>query len=391
MEDGVRSLRAYVLGGYEAGLAVVRSLGAAGVPVISVWTSKAETARRSRHVSLSVRAPHPWQEPDEYVELLLDLSLRVGPGLLLPTTDEAVSTVARTKDRLQARHLVACPQWPVVQRFLDKQATYELAERLAVPLPKTLLPASEEELKRMIPELPFPCIVKPRLSHLYRDAFGVKMTKVSDRAELLSAWRRSRRVGIGTVIQEFIPGPETAGVNYNGYMVDGKPRVEVTARKVRMSPPELGYPTVVVSSDVQGVLEPARRLLRGMELNGFANVEFKYDARDDMYKLMEVNGRPNMSGMLSVRCGVDFPLMTYRHLCFGQLPESNGSYERGVYWINEPADLSEGASRLRVGSCSARGFVEPYVRPHVLAMFSLDDPAPFAVRALAKLRSSLTR
>jgi D-aspartate ligase len=389
MDDRGRA-PAFVLGGYQAGLAVVRSLGAAGIPVVSVWNSKSEMARHSRYVDLRVRAPHPWQNSGEYVELLLDLSRRVDPGLLLPTTDEAVGAVARGKDQLEARHVVACPGWPVAERFLDKRATYELATRLAVPFPETILPSSEEELERMTSEFPFPCIVKPRFSHVYRDAFGVKMTKVSDRVELLSAWRRSQRAGIGTMIQEFIPGPETAGVNYNGYLVDGEPRVEVTARKVRMSPPDLGYPTVVVSSDVPDVLEPARRLLRGMELNGFANVEFKHDARDDTYKLMEVNGRPNMSGLLSVRCGVDFPLMTYRHLCFDQPPGSNRSYERGVYWIDEPADLSAGASRLRVGDWSARGFLEPYLRPHVLAAFSLHDPAPFAVRALAKLRSSLT-
>lgn len=109
-------------------------------------------------------------------------------------------------------------------------------------------------------------MLKPRLSHLYRDTFGVKMTKARNPEQLISAWRRSEQAGIGALVQEFIPGPESGGVNYNAYLVDGEPLLEFTARKVRLWPRDIGYPKVVVSMHVPEVLASGRRLLEGMGL-----------------------------------------------------------------------------------------------------------------------------
>jgi predicted ATP-grasp superfamily ATP-dependent carboligase len=344
-------------------------------------------------VKWSVRAPHPGYEPSKYVDLLLDLGRGTGSGLLVPTTDETVTAVACAKEVLESRYAVACAPWAVAERFLDKHLTYELADRLGIAMPGTVLPRSAAELERLAVELPYPSLLKPRSSYQYREMFGAKMTVVHDPAELISQWERAERGGVGTLVQEFIPGGESEGVNYNAYLVDGEPVVEVTARKVRLSPPNIGYPTVVVSAHVPQVITPGRRLLKGLGLSGFANVEFKRDARDGSFCLMEVNGRPNMSGLLSMRCGADFPLMTYRHLVFGELP-SHGSaeqYDEGVYWISEALDLGAAASRIRGGRSPFRRLVEPYVRPHVFAEMSLTDPAPFGFRVLTKLHSALVR
>jgi hypothetical protein len=40
---------------------------------------------------------------------------------------------------------------------------------------------------------------------------------------------------------------------------------------------------------------------------------------------MEVNGRPNLPGALSVRCGIDLPLMTYHHLVAGRSDGRRGT------------------------------------------------------------------
>ncbi len=375
---------AYVLGGFEAGLAVVRSLGAAGVPVVLVWHSETEHARHSRYVERSVRAPDPGQEPDRYRDRLLDLIRPSGHGLVLPTTDETVTLAARARGELEPQATVACPHWIVAELFLDKHLTYDLADRLGVAAPETTLPLGAKHVEELATTVSYPCLVKPRSSYEYTRAFGVKMKKAWTPTELLSAWREAEEAGIGTLIQEFIPGPETAGVNYNGYYVDGQPVVETTARKVRLWPEDIGFPTVVVGRTAPEVLEPSRRLLGGMGIDGFANVEFKCDSRTGEPILMEVNGRPNMSGMLSIRCGVDFPLITYRHLCSGDRPNSPPAPREGVFWINEPSDLAGSVSRIRAGKMSARQYLGPYLRPHVFAWLSWSDPGPFTQAARAR-------
>jgi D-aspartate ligase len=355
------------------------------VPVVSLWHSEAEHARHSRYLKQSVQAPDPGREPHRYLDCLLELVDPTGHGLVLPTTDETVTLVAKAKATLERHAAVACPPWPVAELFLDKHLTYELADRLGVAAPRTTLPRGAEHLQELATSLSYPCLVKPRSSYQYTRAFGVKMKKAETPAQLLSAWREAEEAGIGTLIQEFIPGPETAGVNYNGYFVDGQPLVETTARKVRLWPSDIGYPTVVVSRPAPDVLEPSRRLLQGMGIDGFANIEFKRHSRSGEPILMEVNGRPNMSGLLSTRCGVDFPLITYRHLLAGDHPNSRPAPPEAVYWINEASDVAGSISRLRAGELSPRDYARPYLRPHVFAWLSGSDPAPFLKAGFASL------
>jgi predicted ATP-grasp superfamily ATP-dependent carboligase len=378
-----------VLGGYEAGLAVIRSLGRAGVPVTSVVAAEREHACRSGYVIAARTAPDPAEDPDGLVAAVADLA----PGVVIPTTDESLEAVAAHRDRLAARHLVACPPQDVARVFLDKRRTGDAAERAGVVAPRTATPASPDELAALIPQLQLPCLVKPRESYRYSRAFGVKMHRVDTADALREAWLRAHELDIGVVVQELIPGPETGGINYNTYVVDGEPVVEFTSRKLRLAPRNFGFPSAVVSGRVPEVVAPGRRIVREMGIEGFANVEFKRDARDGAYKLMEVNGRPNMSGALAVACGVDFPLLTYRHLVEGRVDPATfrPDWAHDVAWINDATDPRGVVARWRAGEATLREGAAPYARRRVFASFALRDPGPFVDRVRARNRHRVQR
>lgn len=365
---------AYVLGGGAAGLAVVRSLGRAGVPVVTVLTDDRDFAARSRYAT-SLRAP----DPADAARAFADLLARQPRGVLVPATDASLEAVTEHRDALAARHVVACPPADVAELFLDKLRTSEVAERAGVAAPRTADPATADELDAVAGELTYPCLVKPRESFRYSRAFGVKMHRVDDAAQLRTAWRRAADHGIGTVVQELIPGPEVGGVNYNVYVVDGEPVVEMTSHKVRLAPRDFGFPTVVRSAPLPEIVGPGRRIVAAMGIEGFANVEFKRDSRDGSFKLMEVNGRPNMSGALAVRCGVDFPLLAYRHLVHGVVPTAQ-PWQHHVYWVDEVADARSAVRRWRGGELSLRDALTPYVGRHVFVSFARHDPAPLLGR-----------
>jgi D-aspartate ligase len=363
-----------VLGGNAAGLAVVRSLGRAGVPVVAVLTGGRDFTERSRYAT-TLRAPDPADAAGAYFDLLR----RQPPGVLVPASDASLEAVIQHFGLAAERHLVACPPPEVARLFLDKLLTSEVAERAGVSAPRTAMPDTVEELDALAGQLVYPCLVKPRQSYRYTRAFGVKMHRVDDAAQLRTAWRRAADLRIGTVVQELIPGPEVGGVNYNVYVVDGAPVVELTSRKVWLTPRDFGFPTAVVSAPVPEVVEPGRRIVAAMGIEGFANVEFKRDIRDGSYKLMEVNGRPNMSGALAVRCGVDFPLLAYRHLVDGVVPTSR-QWQRHVYWVDELPDLRSVLGRWRRRELSLRDGLTPYVGRHVFVSFATHDPGPFLAR-----------
>jgi D-aspartate ligase len=379
-----------VLGGYAQGLAVVRALGRRGIPVFCVYSSKNEAARRSKYARSSYRSPDPVLDEADFIEYLLSLAALHPGAVVIPTTDETLTAVARAKSQLAERFLVACMDYQRLESVLDKRRTYEVAERNGIPAPKTFTPTSFDELRECGRVLKFPCVVKPTSTYPHFATFGRKMTKVNDASELALAWRAVAAAGIDAVVQEFIPGSETAGVNYNAYVDDGEPVAECTAQKIRLSPPEMGFPTVVVSKPLPEVVELGRQVLRAFDVQGFSCTEFKLDARDNQFKLMEVNARPNISGILSVECRLDFPYLTYTHLSCGTY-SVNGDWEPGIYWINTLTDFRQAVHRP---PRALREFMKPYRSDHVNAVLDWSDPAPFAadcVRAARMIFSGVRR
>lgn len=53
---------AFVLGGYPAGFAVIRSLGARGIPVFGVYCADREFARHSKYLEKTYCSPRPERE-----------------------------------------------------------------------------------------------------------------------------------------------------------------------------------------------------------------------------------------------------------------------------------------------------------------------------------------
>lgn len=372
------------------GLAVTRGLGEMGVRVVVLHWTDHDVARLSRHAAESIKVPHPEHDGTAFVETLLSLGDRLHGAVLVPTADEAVRDLARNKRELERHFIVACPDADVVERFIDKRHTYELAAERGIPIPRTLIPEGPDDLIAFDEQVTYPCLVKPRESHRYVWHFKAKLAVVTTLAEMRSAYEAATLAGVDVVIQELIPGPDTHGVNYNAYRWDGDVLAECTARKVRLAPPRFGVPRVVVAADVPAVVAPGRAILDGLGLQGFACTEFKYDARDRTFKLLEVNGRHNLSALLSIRCGLNFPWISYRHLTTGERPAAVDA-RTGLYWIDETEDLPRSATRAGRDGRPLREMLRPWARDHVFAVYDRSDPAPLVTGALTRVAQRLGR
>jgi predicted ATP-grasp superfamily ATP-dependent carboligase len=117
-------------------------------------------------------------------------------------------------------------------------------------------------------------------------------------------------------------------------------------------------------------------------------MEFKKDARDGIYKLMEVNPRHNRSTLLAVRCGINFPLMEYMHLAHDLL-ESPKTYRQGVYWIDCARDLVASRRYRRAGKFSLTSYIKPYVKSHTFATLSMTDLRPCLKRCIDILKMAV--
>jgi predicted ATP-grasp superfamily ATP-dependent carboligase len=375
---------AIIISGHTPALAVIRGLGCAGVPVVVLSYYKGDMGHVSRYVREVVRIP-PLDAEDRVLEALAHQARRRPGALVIAASDPAIPFVARHRHDLEGMGLVvASASEKAALTFLNKSATHALAADHGIPVPRTVTVAAVDDLGRYADAAAFPAVLKPSLGYRYQRAFGRKWTRVDNLDHAVREYRRAAEAGFEVSIQELIGGDELCGANYNSYVVDGVARVELTARKIRNAPPEWGSPSVVVSEDVPEVVDAGRRILQAAEFEGFSCIEFKRDPRDGTYKLIEVNGRHNLSGMLALRCGVNFPWLQYRHLVHGELPEQP-PHARGVYWVDVTRDLRHLADYLGRPDYSVRRFLRPYLSSHVFAVASPSDPLPAAVRALHTL------
>jgi len=370
-----------VLSTHNTGLGLIRSIGEAGLPVVAVYYDKNDMGYVSKYVVERVFTAHPEESEKQFIDTLVDLADRYGEGLLVPADDATLVTVSKNKDLLKQHYTVACTEWDTAQRFIDKKYTYELASSVGVPIPKTIVPKNINEAREYAESVDYPCLVKPCQSHLYHQLFRRKMRKVNNPEELISAYREASSAGLEVMLHEYIPGEDTEGVNYNSYCWDNQVLVEFTASKVRLSPPDSGVPAVVESKHIPEVAEYGRRVLKAMGYYGYSCTEFKRDTRDGVYKLMEVNGRHNRSLRLSVKCGINFPLIEYNHLVRGQLPKT-ADFRDGVFWIDVGGDLYCSFQYKRKRKLSLIDYLRPYVKPHIFAVLDLRDPMPIMKRLL---------
>jgi predicted ATP-grasp superfamily ATP-dependent carboligase len=373
-------------------LAVVRALGRAGVPVVVLNYDARDMAQASRFAVGAIRVPHPLEDEGAFIDALMEQGRRLEGAILVPASDESVVAASRHKAVLQERYLVACPEWEITERFIDKTKTYALARSHGVPAPRTVVPLGTDDLADGAAEIGLPLLLKPAEGHLFYARFKRKMFRVETLAELRRSYLVARDAGLTVAMQEIIPGPDSSVVNYNAYTWDGRALVEFTARQLRKAPPALGSPRVAVSEHIPEVVEPGRRILSAMGFYGFACTEFKLDARDGTYKLLEVNGRHNLSGMLALRCGIDFPLIQYRHLVEGVLP-TGGAFRGGVYWTDVFRDVGYSLAYLRREGFAPSEYLAPYARRHCDAILDVRDMGPFwtRLRYLARNARSTAR
>ena len=342
---------------------MIRGLSEGHVPVYLFRFRDDDMAQASRHVVRSFRTRDPMVDEGDFVEDVLKRGNRFHGALLVPSSDETLEAVSRNRTELEQHYVVGCPAPETARVCLDKALTARLADEADIPAPRTFVPQTLDEAIAASRSLGLPLLVKPAQSHRYYRTFGRKMARVRDRAELELRYGEAKAAGLEVMLQEVIPGRDHEVVNYNAYCQDGEVLVEFTARQLRKAPPRLGSPRVLVSEWIPEVVAPGRAVLAALSYSGFANVEMKRDLRDGRYKLLEINARHNMSGLLAVRCGVNFPLIEYRHRISGELPRPLRQRE-GTYWYDNLKDVVYSVRNVRQEGLSLSAYLAPYREPH---------------------------
>jgi D-aspartate ligase len=352
--------------GWVNGLAAIRSLGRAGVPVLAVDHRPSALGFRSRYAR-PVLSPDP-QDEDAFVSFLAGLELEA-PAPVFATHDEPLNAIARGAEQLGGRFLYPFPPWEVLARIQTKRGQLEAARAAGIPVPRTSYPASAAEARAAADELGYPVLVKPSSTEGFKRRFGRQAFRCETGAEVETAFADAEPYE--PMVQELIPGADGELYTLGSYLAaDGEPLGLFCGRKLRQTPPGVGTCRVGEAIWVQEVVDQGLKLLRALEFTGLSQVEFKRDRRDGSFKLMEVNPRLWQWHGLASACGVDLPRIAYEDLT-GRRPEPVSMNGRRRRW----------AITLLPGESPA-----PQRPPYVDAVFAHDDLKPSLVQLARLLR-----
>jgi predicted ATP-grasp superfamily ATP-dependent carboligase len=384
-------MRVFVTDGRQRpALAIVRSLGRRGVPVLVGAETEASLASASRYCERHVTYPSPEQDHSAFDRFVLAFARRGEADVILPVTDIAMAAITANQDALRHHCALACPPYAAFDVVTDKSTLVERAREVGVPVPQTRYVDGLSDLPS-VPDLTNgPAVVKPIRSRVRTGAgwTGTAVHYVQSGAELRRLYEQTEYLQrCPSLIQQRIVGPGRAIFVLFDH---GRLLTDFAHQRVREKPPSGGASVVSESVAVDPRLRDyAVRLLGPLGWHGVAMLEFKQDARTGELYLIEVNGRFWGSLQLAIAAGVDFPYLTYQ-LAIGERPSVPESYAIGVKcrWLLGDLDhllirLAKSARHLNLADTAPTRFrtaldflkfVEPQLYYDVI---SAEDPAPF--------------
>jgi predicted ATP-grasp superfamily ATP-dependent carboligase len=130
--------------------------------------------------------------------------------------------------------------------------------------------------------------------------------------------------------------------------------------------------------------------MQTFDYQGFVGIEFKFDARDGTYRLMEINPRTVSGNQLCVEAGVDFPGIGYQYLTGCDLGiDPARPFRRGVRYVHEAWDLRACLALRKTGQLGLGAWVRSLREADVRALWASDDPRPLLAAMYLPLRAAL--
>jgi predicted ATP-grasp superfamily ATP-dependent carboligase len=322
-------------------VAIVRSLGRRGVPLVVASAQQRFAARYSRYVERWVRLSSD-DGPDPLLKAISDHRV----GSLIAAGLPGNELLCRYSELLRPHVRAPFNDLTEFERLADKNQTAALADDLDVRRPLARQLRGPEDVSEIALSLKFPVVFKSPLGQgtvrYANDTAALRRLVerfTSDHSDLCAR-------GVYPLVQEYIDG---VGHGFYGLADHGRLLAHFMHRRLHEVPPSGGPSAMAMSWRDPDLLEFGSRFFTATSWHGVAMVEFKRSRRDGELYLIEVNPKFWGSLDLSIHAGVDFPWLLYNLLAAEHLPITAGAYRDGVIFRSLTMDLaySVAARRLR--------------------------------------------
>ena len=305
---------------YSGTLAAVRSLGRAGVKVVTVDPSIISAGRYSRYTSQHLRCP-AFGESSAWAEWLLKRA-HVGPRRAIYATSDAVSfALARYRDELSADFELYQPGLDTIMSILDKGCLMQNAQALGIETPSTWFPENGTEAAKIAKEAGGTVIIKPRSQLAQRTKTKGSVVKSDSLQSVFDSYVRDLSTNsefakqcpttMTPIIQQFHPQAIENVYSLSGFREKaGGGMIMRAARKIAQQPRCTGIGLCFEPTVVDPLLaDQARRLCERVGYFGIFELEFILAEGKAM--LIDFNGRFYHQIAFDIARGMELPALAY--------------------------------------------------------------------------------
>lgn len=217
--------------------------------------------------------------------------------LVVPMSDFTASLLAENKREFSKYANIAVNDWNIFIKAFDKLKTMSICMEENIPCPQTIVNIDKLESFK---EIKFPVVLKPRSSWGSIGFNVIKNEKDLEKILLLFKNDKSRYL-----IQEYIP---QTSKQYNAHMfIDSNSKIKsaIVAEKNRWFPIDGGASTLSVTVERPDIINICSDLLKAMGWKGYCDIDLILDPKDNVPKVIEINGRISANVKICFQSGVN--------------------------------------------------------------------------------------
>ena len=180
------------------------------------------------------------------------------------------------------------------------------------------------------------------------------------------------------MVQELIEGGGETQFSYAALWHAGAPVMDMTARRTRQYPIEFSYTSTFVEVWPNAAVRQASvKLLGASNFEGLVEIEYKFDARERVYKILDVNPRPWSWIALCDAAGLNFA-QAMQNIASGK-PVRPAVAKTDVAWVHTTRDVAAALHLIARDQLDIDVYLASLKRRLVFSTFALDDPMPAIV------------
>ena len=368
------------------GINLVRTLGLAGIDAVVATPDPDEPALRSRYCTARWLLP-PLASPgaiDSLAALGRKLSTRLGRRVpLMYGSDDALELIQAHEGRLR-RYYVFLLSDPAVARALIAKDRFEaFARDRGLPAPPAL--SWDGDGPDTVRGTTGPVLVKPRSKvDWHHTALCQRLFGGDGKARIFASGTEAAADADLALFhdkltfQKYIAGGDADLWSFHGFADErGEVLASFIGRKVRTYPTLTGESAFIELGHDDSLEAVGREVARTCPMRGVFKMDFKRDAGDGRWYLLEINARYNLWHYLGASNGANLMAAAYAYLVDGVRPGDFRASTR-YRWLSLDLDFKAYRELAARGETTFARWAGSILRSrNIYNVFDWRDPAPW--------------